>query len=279
MKRLSLRQVTKVFRNPNGEEIRALADIGLEVAAGELVVLVGSSGCGKTTLLRMIAGLERPTSGSIAVGGSQVSGPGPDRAMIFQQPALLPWRTVAGNVAYPLEVLGVSKSDRERRVDGLLVRVGLAEFGDFYPHQLSGGMRQRADIARALAVNPEVLLADEPFGALDAMTRNTMQGELLQVWQRERTTILFVTHSVDEAAFLADRVIVLSERPGQIVDSVEVKLPHPRDRTAPDFVALRRRILAQVQVRRGETTGGVVVPPDKLKRSWAAPGVWRGGPP
>lgn len=250
MKRLSLRQVTKVFDTGTGEKICALGPISLEVADGELVVLVGPSGCGKTTLLRMIAGLERPTSGLIEIGGSAVPGPGPDRAMIFQQPALLPWRTVAGNVAYPLEVVGVSKSDRERRVGELLLLVGLAEFGHLYPHQLSGGMRQRADIARALAVNPQVLLADEPFGALDVMTRNVMQGELLQVWRSYRTTILFVTHSVDEAVFLADRVIVLSERPGQIVDSVQVALTHPRDRTASKFVALRRRILFQLQVRR-----------------------------
>ncbi|WP_066891142.1 ABC transporter ATP-binding protein [Carbonactinospora thermoautotrophica] len=243
MRSVEVRGVTKRYWAEAGEAFDALGGVDLEAAAGEFLAILGPSGCGKTTLLRMIAGLEEPTTGEVRVGGRAVTGPGPDRSVVFQQPALLPWRTAAANVAFPLEVAGVPRQERRRRVAELLSLVGLEGFERAYPHELSGGMRQRVDLARALATRPDVLLADEPFGALDAITRNAMQEELLRVWRRDRTTVLFVTHSADEAVFLADRVAVLAPRPGRLVGVVTVDLPRPRDRTSAEFVALRREVL------------------------------------
>lgn len=243
MRPVEVRGVAKRYWTEAGAALDALGGVDLEASAGDFLAILGPSGCGKTTLLRVVAGLEEPTAGDVRVGGRLVTGPGPDRSVVFQQPALLPWRTTAANIAFPLEVAGVARAERKRRVADLLGLVGLDGFERAYPHELSGGMRQRVDLARALATRPEVLLADEPFGALDAITRNAMQDELLRVWQRDRTTVLFVTHSADEAVFLADRVAVLAPRPGRLMGVVTVDLPRPRDRTSAAFGALHREVL------------------------------------
>ena len=221
----------------------ALEDVDLTMREHQFIALVGASGSGKTTLLRLVAGLMRPTIGRVEVDGAPIAGPGPDRAMVFQQPGLYPWRTVAGNVRFALELSRMASGARaEEIVDGQLRLVGLAEFADHYPHQLSGGMQQRVALARALAVAPEMLLMDEPFGALDAISRRRLAGELLRIWEHEQRTVLFVTHSIDEALTLADRVALL--RDGRIVDDVEVEIPRPRDpdtlQEDPRFLELRR---------------------------------------
>jgi NitT/TauT family transport system ATP-binding protein len=221
---LQLRGVTKVFPSTGrrGAPTTAIEDIDLDVGAGELVCLVGASGCGKSTLLSVVAGLAEPTEGEVTVDGRQVIGPGPDRAVVFQSYSLFPWRTVAENVAFGLEVAHVSKPDIKRRVAALLDVVQLAKWADARPSQLSGGMRQRVAIARSLATEPEVLLLDEPFGALDAQTRTLMQDYLRSIWARLGTTILMVTHDVEEALYLAQRVYVLASHPGRVKCEIEV---------------------------------------------------------
>jgi NitT/TauT family transport system ATP-binding protein len=206
-----------------------LDHLNLAVASGEFVSLVGPSGCGKTTLLNLLDGLTLPTEGQVLVAGAPVVGPGPDRALVFQEPALLPWRTVLGNIAYGLECLKTDRRQTTMRAQAWLQAVGLEGFGTHYPHELSGGMQQRVNLARALAVDPEILLMDEPFAALDAQTREMMQGELLSVWERTAKTVVFVTHQISEALYLADRVVVLSARPGRIREVIPVELPRPRD--------------------------------------------------
>ena len=200
----------------------ALADVSMEVEAGELVCLLGSSGCGKSTLLNIIAGLDQPTSGEVRVDGARVVGPGADRGVVFQGYSLFPWRSVADNVAFGLEVAGVPRGQRRARVDELLGIMDLREHADRLPRELSGGMRQRVAIARALAPEPDVLLLDEPFAALDAQTRRSMQDFLLTVWKRTRCTIVMVTHDVEEAIYLAQRILVMSPRPGRIAEEVVV---------------------------------------------------------
>jgi ABC-type nitrate/sulfonate/bicarbonate transport system ATPase subunit len=243
MSSVEVRGLAKRYWTQAGVALDALGGVDLEASAGEFLAILGPSGCGKTTLLRVVAGLEAPTAGEVRVAGRAVTGPGAERSIVFQQPALLPWRTAAANVAFPLEVAGLDRAERRRRVADLLGLVGLEGFEHAYPHELSGGMRQRVDLARALSTRPEVLFADEPFGALDAITRHAMQDELLRVWRRDRTTVLFVTHSADEAVFLADHVAVLAPRPGRLVGVVTVDLPRPRDRTAAAFVAVHREVL------------------------------------
>ena len=225
--RMAIRRVSKKFETKDGV-VHALDSIELTVAPGEFVCLLGPSGCGKSTLLNAIAGFSLPSSGTIQVGGRDVTGPGPDRAMVFQAANLLPWRTVRANIAYGLEVLGRSRAERTARVDELLALVGLADFADHYPHQLSGGMQQRANLARALAVEAGLLLLDEPFAALDAQTREHMQGELTRIWAARRTTSILVTHSISEAVFLADRVVVFGPRPARVREIVPIDLPRPR---------------------------------------------------
>ena len=210
-------------------ELDALEAVTFDVKRGEFVCLVGPSGCGKSTLLRIIAGLLPAVSGEIRIEGQRPTGPTNKVGLVFQQPTLLPWHTVRDNVALPLQIRGRSESEIEARVAELLALVGLADFGKEYPANLSGGMAQRAAIARALAQDPEVLLLDEPFGALDALTREYMAGELLRIWERNQRTVLMVTHNVEEAALLADRVVILSARPGHVVDIVDVPLDRPRD--------------------------------------------------
>ncbi len=225
---LEIQRVHASFRGPQGD-LDALDDISLQVERGEFVCLIGPSGCGKSTLLRIIAGLLAPSSGAVYLGGERISVPGRRIGLVFQSPTLLPWRTVEGNVALPLEMDGLSSEVRQDRVLKLLKMVGLSGFEKDYPLHLSGGMAQRAAIARALAQNPEVLLLDEPFGSLDALTRERMTAGLLHIWQTYQRTVVMVTHSVEEAALLADRVVVLSPRPGRVVDILPIELPRPRD--------------------------------------------------
>lgn len=229
-------------------DLHVLDNVSLAVPQGQFGVIVGPTGCGKSTILRMVAGLEHPDSGKVLKDGRPVRGPGPDRMLIFQEHALFPWRTVAENVAFGLELVGVRPAERAARVAEMLARVGLQGFEDYYPHQLSGGMRQRAAIARALVMDPEVLLLDEPFGPLDAMTRLVMQNELLRLWEGSGKTVLMVTHDIEEAIYLADRLFVMSHRPARVLREIEVDLPRPRSRTDAGFVRLRGQILALLQI-------------------------------
>jgi NitT/TauT family transport system ATP-binding protein len=216
--------VNHVYRPPRGREVLALDQVSLEVANREFVALLGPSGCGKSTLLYLIGGFLPVEAGTISVDGKPVSGPGPDRGIVFQHFALFPWKTVRGNILYGLERQGMPKAEREQRAMEFIELVGLQGFEDSYPSQLSGGMRQRTAIARTLAFDPKILLMDEPFGALDAQTRGLMQSELLRIWQRTPKTVIFVTHDVQEAVYLADRVAVMSARPGRIKTIVDIKL-------------------------------------------------------
>jgi NitT/TauT family transport system ATP-binding protein len=209
--------------------VRALAGISLEIEAGEFVTIVGQSGCGKTTLMKILAGLLPRSAGAVTLRGRPVDGPSRDIGIVFQDPVLLPWRTVLDNVMLPVQVLGLDRATHRVRAVDLLQLAGLAGFEDKYPHELSGGMRQRVAIARALVHDPSLLLMDEPFGALDAMTREAMNLELLQIWREAKKTIVFITHSIPEAVFLADRVVVMSARPGRVVEIVRIDLGRPRD--------------------------------------------------
>ncbi|MBI0584515.1 MAG: ABC transporter ATP-binding protein [Methanomassiliicoccus sp.] len=247
---LSIEHVTKTFPRTGGDELVALENIDIQVKDGEFVCILGPSGCGKTTLLRIIAGLESKTSGTMSLRGKDISEPGSDRGMVFQEFALFPWRTVRRNVEFGLEVKGVPPEERKKVSQKYIDLVGLKGFEDSHPNQLSGGMKQRVGIARALANEPAILLMDEPFGALDAQTRNQMQKELLRIWQETKKTIIFITHSVDEAVFLADRVIVLTTRPGKVKTIHQIELPRPRDRASQDFINLRKTILDELEQQR-----------------------------
>jgi NitT/TauT family transport system ATP-binding protein len=230
-------------------EYLAVSDVHLSVEEGTFVSFLGPSGCGKTTLLRILVGLIRPSEGVIRIGGQVVSGPAADRAMVFQEFNLLPWRTARGNVEMPLQVQGIPKLERRRIANDVLAQVGLQKFVDFFPHQLSGGMKQRVGLARALSVNPSYLFMDEPFGALDPQIRELMQIELMKLWDSAiRKTVLFVTHSVDEAVFLSDRVIMFATQPGRVIADLAISLPRPRWRdeekikSSAAFVAYRNNI-------------------------------------
>lgn len=229
----------------NGE-VLVLQDVSLTVEDGEFVCLIGPTGCGKTTLLRLVGGLEEPTSGRILYDDEPLDLEQGDVGFVFQEYAVFPWRTVRENVEFGLEIAGVPREEREEIVQHYIDMVGLQGFEDSLPKELSGGMKQRVGIARAFAVNPKVLLMDEPFGALDAQTRNKMQEELLKIWCGERKTVIFVTHSVDESIFLADRIIVMSPRPGRVLDDISVSIPRPRKRTQPEVTELRDQILAML---------------------------------
>ena len=227
--KLTARGVSKSFRHARGGTVTAVHDVDLEVRAGEFVCLLGPSGCGKSTLLNLFAGLDRPDTGELLIDGRPIEAPGPDRAVLFQEPALFPWMNVRDNVEFALEMLGLPKDERGDRAMHWLHRVHLGRFAKAQPHELSGGMRQRAALARALACQPEVLLADEPFAALDAQTREILQRELQEVWSETRNTFVFVTHNVREATFLADRVVLMSAPPGTLVTEHRITVPRPRD--------------------------------------------------
>ncbi|CAN7266374.1 ABC transporter ATP-binding protein [Rhizobium sp. LjRoot30] len=231
----------------DGKELQVLDNVSLSVAPGEFVALLGPSGCGKSTLLRLAAGLETPTIGDVREDGRSITAPNPDRILVFQDATLFPWRTVRGNIAIGLEARGLIR-EREHRIDEVLRLVKLEGFADFYPHQLSGGMAQRAALARALVNDPKLLLLDEPFGKLDSLTRLRMQNELLDLWKNAGFTALLVTHDVEEALLLADRVIVLSDRPASIVAEIHVDQPHPRRRDDATLVALRRSLLEKLGI-------------------------------
>jgi NitT/TauT family transport system ATP-binding protein len=247
LQHIDLQQVTVTFPQPKGgEEFRAVDGFDLKVTRGEFVTIVGPSGCGKSTLLSVVDGLIQPRGGQVLINGERVTGPSPDRALVFQEFALLPWRTVVDNVRLGLELQKkYTKSQMRETVDHYIQMVDLQGFENHYPHQLSGGMRQRVGLARALAVNPDILLMDEPFAALDAQTREVMSLELLRIWEQDRKTVLFVTHGIDEAVYLADRVVVMSGRPGRVKEIIPVNLVRPRSleiKDDPDFVRLRRHI-------------------------------------
>lgn len=240
---LAIDSLNKFFRI-NDDTVAVLKDINLLVEAGEFVSIIGPSGCGKSTLLRLVVGLDGDFTGAIRLGNDIISGPGLNRGMVFQEARLYPWLTVASNVAFGLGKHH-AQGEKRRIVKEHLELVGLAGFANAYPHQLSGGMQQRVSIARALVNRPQVLLLDEPFGALDAITRIYMQQEIIRIWEAEKTTILLVTHDIDEAIFLGDRVVVMSQRPSTIKSVTPVELPRPRDRNSFDFVKLRRSIYAE----------------------------------
>ncbi len=233
-----------------GDMLLAVDGATLDIAEGEFVAIVGPSGCGKTTFLNAVDGLLPLTSGSLSLDGRLIDRPGHDRALVFQQPSLLPWRTVLGNVLYGLEILGTPRAEARQRAQRFVDLVGLSGFEESYPLELSGGMQQRCNLARALAVDPEVLLLDEPFAALDAQTRETMQHELLRIWNETRKTAIFITHDIVEAVYLADRVIVFTARPGRVKEVLRVDIPRPRDlrvKWEPHFVEIQSRIWESIR--------------------------------
>jgi NitT/TauT family transport system ATP-binding protein len=243
---VSIDGIGKTFDSENGP-VTALTDVTFGVSEGEFVCILGPSGCGKTTLFRIIAGLESPIEGSVRLDGEPVTGPGMDRGMVFQEYGLFPWRTVRGNVEFGLEQRDLTESERHRRAEEMIDLVGLDDFEDSYPNGLSGGMKQRVGIARALAVDPEILLMDEPFASVDAQTRSMLHDELLRIWEETEKTILFVTHDVEEAVTLADRVVVLTGSPARVCDVVDVDLARPRDRTDDEFAEYHERILSLIR--------------------------------
>ena len=234
--------LTKIF-DQGDRKVVALKDFNLEVRENEFTVIVGPSGCGKSTFLHIAAGFEKPTEGEILLDGKPVTKPGPDRGFVFQEPNLYPWRTVLGNIMFGLEVMGVPKKEAEKKAMEYVKMVGLTGFENAYPHTLSGGMKQRVGIARALAYDPEVLLMDEPFGALDAQTRKVMQRELIRIWEKTKKTVVFVTHSVIEAVYLADTIVVMTARPGRVKGIIDVDLPRPRNYTDKRYLSIREKVL------------------------------------
>ncbi|HYK36229.1 ABC transporter ATP-binding protein [Alloacidobacterium sp.] len=241
--KLAVENVSVTFKR-DGKNMPVLENINLEVRDGEFICLLGPSGCGKTTLLNAMAGFLSPTSGEIQVDGEAVRGPDSRRIFVFQERGVFPWLTVEGNIGFGLFKL--PRVERERRIAHYIKMVGLDGFEKAYPHELSGGMKQRLEVARALAVDPDMLFLDEPFGALDSITRLVMRGELLRIWEAERKTIIFVTHDIDEAVQLADRVVVMSARPATIQQIVEIDVPHPRDISSPHYLELRDGIFRQI---------------------------------
>lgn len=241
--KVQIKHISMVFER-DGKSVSVLEDIDLDVSDGELVCLVGPSGCGKSTLLNVMGGFLSPTSGSVAIDGAVVTGPDPRRILVFQDQGVFPWVTVEGNIGFGLSKL--PRTEREQRIAHYVQMVRLEGFEHTYPSDLSGGMKQRLQVARALAVNPDILYLDEPFGALDSITRLIMRGELLRIWQTERRTIIFVTHDIDEAVQLADRVVVLSSRPAKIQDILTIDIPHPRNISSPSYLNHRDDLLKKI---------------------------------
>ena len=272
--KLELRGVRKSFSSPGKPEFVAIDDISIAAAEGEFLVLVGPSGSGKSTLLDLVGGLTKPTAGEILLDGKPITGPGLDRGVVFQQYALLPWRTARANIEFGLEAKGISRRQRHAIADEYLGLVGLGGFGDHYPHELSGGMKQRVAIARSLAYDPEVLLMDEPFAALDAQTRESLQDELLRIWRATGKTILFITHGIDEAIYLGQRVAVLTERPGRIKEVLPISID--RDsvediRSSEPFRDYRHRIWLSLRSELQSSTNG-----DAAQRSSTLPLIGAG---
>lgn len=261
--KIEIKGINRIFptrnRGNGPKEFVALKDVNLKVAKGEFVAIVGPSGCGKSTLLDILAGLAQPTSGAILIDGKTTSGPGLDRGIVLQGYALFPWRTVRQNVEFGLEIKKTPKAERREISARFISLVGLEGFGAHYPHELSGGMKQRVAIARALAYDPEVLLMDEPFAAVDAQTRETLQDELLRIWEETGKTIVFVTHSIEEAVFLADRVAVLDTNPGSVKDILDIDLPRPRQnsdiRSSAEFGWVRHKVWELLQNREIKNEG------------------------
>ena len=251
MSYIEFQNVQVVFEQPrSGSRLVAVDNFNLSVEKGEFITIVGPSGCGKSTMLMVAAGLNSVTQGKVVINGKPVTGPGEDRAVVFQEFALLPWRTVMDNVAFGMEFRKIPRSERLQKAQHYINMVGLRGFEHHYPNQLSGGMRQRVGIARALAVNPEILLMDEPFGALDAQTREVMGSELLKIWDKEKKTVIFITHDIDEAIFLADRVCIMSARPGTVKEITTIDFGRPRDaeiRNSTRFIEYRKRIWEVLQ--------------------------------
>lgn len=241
--KVEINDVNRQFRTDEGK-VEALRDIRLSVRAGELICLLGPSGCGKSTLLNIVAGFLAPSSGTVTIDGEPVTGPDRRRIFVFQERGVFPWLTVEGNIAFGLDHL--PPAEARERIAHYIAMVGLGGFERAYPHELSGGMKQRVEVARAFAVDPDVLFLDEPFGALDSITRLLMRRELLRLWEAERKTILFVTHDIEESVQLADRVVVMTARPGRIRRIVEIDIPHPRDLSDPRYIELRDSIFAEI---------------------------------
>ncbi|MBO1041174.1 ABC transporter ATP-binding protein [Brucella pituitosa] len=247
---LEIRNVSKTFKL-NGQSIEALRNANLTVRKGEFICLIGASGCGKSTLLRMVAGFETPTSGDVLMWDKPVGGPDPSRGKVFQDYGLFPWLTVRDNIGFGPKSRGRTKKEVSETSDKFIELVGLQKFANAYPHQLSGGMKQRVAIARVLANDAEVVLMDEPFGALDAMTRERLQDELVELWERTKLTVLFVTHAIEEAIFLADRVVVMSPGPGRIDSEYSIDLQRPRNTSAPEFNEWRRLLSSKLHSHHG----------------------------
>ncbi len=250
MSQLSIQGVSRTFDTGKGKRTQALLPVDFEVNDNDFVTILGPSGCGKSTLLRIVAGLERPSTGRALLDGRPVQGPGADRGMVFQSYTLFPWLTIAQNICFGLRERGMGAAEQKERSDYFMAKVGLRGFENHYPKQLSGGMQQRTAIARALANDPKILLLDEPFGALDNQTRVLMQELLLGIWESARKTVLFVTHDIDEAIFMANRVAVFSARPGRIKSDIAVNLPHPRHytiKTSPEFMDLKARLTEEIR--------------------------------
>ena len=238
---IQINAVNKIF-STGGREVVALENINLDVRRGEFICLLGPSGCGKSTLLNAVAGFSSPTTGSILVDGKPVQAPGPERGMVFQEYALFPWMTVEKNIAFGLEIKKMPKAQINEKVGALLEMLNLQDFRDRYPKDLSGGMRQRVAIARVLALDSPIMLMDEPFGALDSLTRRNLQDELLRIWMEFKKTIIFVTHSIEESIYLADRIVVMTYRPGTIKKDIRVSMPHPRDPSSAEFNDLKKEL-------------------------------------
>jgi NitT/TauT family transport system ATP-binding protein len=262
MTQLCIRQVTRVFPAAvgGGQPTRALEPTDLDITHNDFVTVLGPSGCGKSTLLRIVAGLDRPTAGDVLLDGQPVTGPGPDRGMVFQSYTLFPWLTVSQNIGFGLRERGMAQGEARDIIANYIDRVGLRGFENHWPKQLSGGMQQRTAIARALANDPKILLLDEPFGALDNQTRSLMQELLLGIWERDRKTVMFVTHDIEEAIFMGTRVVVMTARPGRIKADIAVELQHPRHytlKTSPAFVVLKQRLVDEIRVEALKVAGNL----------------------
>ena len=273
---LRLVDVSKDFRTPAAVKegtgsTPALEQVSLNVAAGELLSIIGPSGCGKSTLLRLVAGLEPPTSGELWVEQERISGPSAERGLVFQDPNLFPWLTVRRNVQAGLVARGLL-AEKRREVDEYLRLVGLEQFANAFPHHLSGGMAQRAALARALINHPKILLLDEPLGALDAFTRMRLQDEVLRLWQARRTTILLVTHDIDEAIYMSSRILIMTAQPGRVERIIPVTFERPRQRNSPEFLRLRSEILELLHLA-GSASAGPASPPESQRPLFAAPGL------